>query len=159
MMKNDFNFCFFLWFWNRLLAMIPKNKDPWQDRPFKNDPGSGSNFLSPNRDRDRLQKYWAINDLGKDTLFWRKERRKWKNSVCYNRTMISRILLDMFRLVQMEIGSVHKWPLGNGLVTSRKLYHFILFQITVPDHDLPREPQQQRQLGLQWPIVIRCWSS
>ena len=44
---------------HRLLAfqkvsfqMILKNK-------VKNDPSSGSNFLSLNRDRDRLQKYWA----------------------------------------------------------------------------------------------------
>ena len=36
--------------------MIPKNKDPLQDHPIKNDPSSGSNFLSLNRDRDRLQK-------------------------------------------------------------------------------------------------------
>ena len=50
---------------NRLLAMIPKNKDPWQDHPLKNDPRSGSNFLSLNRDRDRLQKYWA-----NDQIFW-----------------------------------------------------------------------------------------
>ena len=28
-----------------------------QDHPIKNDPGSGSNLLSLNR--DRLQKYWA----------------------------------------------------------------------------------------------------
>ena len=33
--------------------MILKNK-------VKNDPSSGSNFLSLNRDRDRLEKYWAI---------------------------------------------------------------------------------------------------
>ena len=39
--------------------MIPKNKDPKQDHPVKNDPGLGSNFLSLNRDRDRLHKYWA----------------------------------------------------------------------------------------------------
>ena len=43
--------------YHRLLAMIPKNKDPWQDYPIKNDPGPGSSFLSLNRDRDRLQKY------------------------------------------------------------------------------------------------------
>ena len=35
--------------------MIPKNKD----HPVNNDPGSGSNFLSLNRGRNRLQKYWA----------------------------------------------------------------------------------------------------
>ena len=44
--------------YHKLLAMIPKNKDPWQNHPIKND--SGSNILSLNRDRDRLQKYWAI---------------------------------------------------------------------------------------------------
>ena len=44
---------------DRLLAMIPKNKDPWQDHPVKNDSGSGSNFFILNWDRDRLQKYWA----------------------------------------------------------------------------------------------------
>ena len=42
---------------HRLLAvsfqMILKNK-------VKTDPSSGSNFLSLNRDRDLLQKYWAI---------------------------------------------------------------------------------------------------
>ena len=47
---------------HRQLALIPKNKDPSQDHAFKNDPGSGSNILSLNRDRDRLQKYWAIID-------------------------------------------------------------------------------------------------
>ena len=39
--------------------MIPKNKDPLQDHPVKNDPGSSSNLLSLNQDRDRLRKYWA----------------------------------------------------------------------------------------------------
>ena len=39
--------------------MILKNKDPLQDHLAKNDPGSGSNVLNLNRDRDRLQKYWA----------------------------------------------------------------------------------------------------
>ena len=29
---------------------------------MKNDPGSGSIFLSLNQDRDRLQKYWANKD-------------------------------------------------------------------------------------------------
>ena len=29
---------------NRLLAVIPPKKDPGQDHPVKNDPGSGSNF-------------------------------------------------------------------------------------------------------------------
>ena len=55
---------------NRLLTvqkisfrMISKNKNPYQDHPVKNDPESGSNFLSLNRDRDRLQKYWAIDAL------------------------------------------------------------------------------------------------
>ena len=48
---------------NRLLAIpkisfhtIPKNKDP---HPVKNDPDSESIFLNLNRDRDRLEKYWA----------------------------------------------------------------------------------------------------
>ena len=36
--------------------MILKNK-------VKNDSSSGSNFLSLNRDRDRLQKYWANDDI------------------------------------------------------------------------------------------------
>ena len=36
--------------------MIPKNKD----HLVKNDTGSGSIFFSLNRDRDFLQKYWAI---------------------------------------------------------------------------------------------------
>ena len=40
--------------------MVPKNKDPYQDHPVKNYPSSGSIFVSLNRDRDRLQKYWAI---------------------------------------------------------------------------------------------------
>ena len=39
--------------------MILKNKDPLQDHLAKNNPGSGSNILNLNRDRDRLQKYWA----------------------------------------------------------------------------------------------------
>ena len=43
----------------RLLDMIPKNKDPLHDHPIKNYPDSGSNILSLNQDRDRLQKYWA----------------------------------------------------------------------------------------------------
>ena len=48
---------------HRLLAvqkvsfqMILKNK-------VKNYPSSGSNFLSLNQDRDRLQKYWANDDI------------------------------------------------------------------------------------------------
>ena len=41
--------------------MIPKNKNPLQDHLVKNDPGSGSIFFNLNRDRGRLQKYWAIN--------------------------------------------------------------------------------------------------
>ena len=44
---------------NRLFAMIPKNKDHWQDHPVKNYPVLGSNFLNLNRDRNCLQKYWA----------------------------------------------------------------------------------------------------
>ena len=51
---------------NRLLTvpktsfqMIPKNKNPYQDHPVKNDSDSGSNFLSLNRDQGSLQKYWA----------------------------------------------------------------------------------------------------
>ena len=36
--------------------MILKNKD----HQVKNDPSSSSNFLNLNRDRNRLQKYWAI---------------------------------------------------------------------------------------------------
>ena len=51
--------------YHRQLAMIPKNKDPGQDHPIKSDPDSGSNILSLNRDRDRLQKYWAIKDACK----------------------------------------------------------------------------------------------
>ena len=35
---------------NGLLAMIPKDEDPWQDHPVKNDPSLGSNFLSLNRE-------------------------------------------------------------------------------------------------------------
>ena len=54
---------------NRLLAMIPKIKDPWQDHPVKNDPASGSNFLSLNRDQDRLQKYWA--NIWRDVVFYK----------------------------------------------------------------------------------------
>ena len=37
--------------------MFPKNKDPYQKHPAKNDPTLGSNFLKLNR--NRLQKYWA----------------------------------------------------------------------------------------------------
>ena len=48
--------------YHRLLTMIPKNKNPWQNHPIKNNPDSGSNILSLNRDRDRLQKYWANED-------------------------------------------------------------------------------------------------
>ena len=42
------------------VQMIPKNKDPLTGYSVKNDPFLGSNFLSLNRDQDRLQKYWAI---------------------------------------------------------------------------------------------------
>ena len=36
-----------------------KNKNPWQDHPVKNDPGSGKKKLNLNRYWERLQKYWA----------------------------------------------------------------------------------------------------
>ena len=37
---------------NKLLAMIPKNKDPWQDHPDKKDPSSGK------------KKIWAWTGIG-----------------------------------------------------------------------------------------------
>ena len=64
---------------HRLLAapkisfqMIAKNKDPYQDHPVINDPGSGSNFLNLNRDRDGFQKYWANMQLNVRVTFFMK---------------------------------------------------------------------------------------
>ena len=48
--------------YHRLLAMIPKNKDPWQDHRIKNDHGSGSKSLNLNWDL-----FWLddpVKDLG-----------------------------------------------------------------------------------------------
>ena len=55
---------------NRLIQKIPFK---WSQKtkilhPVKNDSRSGSNFLNLNRDRDRLQKYWA-------NMFFLKNRR------------------------------------------------------------------------------------
>ena len=43
----------------KFLSNDPEKQNPKQDHPDKNDPDSGSNFLSLNRDRNRLQKYWT----------------------------------------------------------------------------------------------------
>ena len=104
---------------NRLLAMIPKNTDPWQDHPVKNCPNSGSSLLSLNRDRDHLQKYWANDSLHRvmksdDKIFLAKSKqshwKQWQNFRCAK----SRGWGREWRVSLVQMRSFLQWYLMQG---------------------------------------------